>query len=278
MSYKEYKDYRIKTAKENENIVAKNSLPLNIHKPLEYNLNDLSKLESLNKNKKGNISFFQGTTNNVIHHIYDKYKLNCTVMNFANSKHAGGGYMHGALAQEEELCRTIIDLYPSLLLLCDKATRYGRKFNWRTDVKYNLDLNLHRLDTTESDGYYNFAENKKVSVITLAAPNLHHDEYELQEYMKDEMKYLAIIKNVIKLACITPILSNDTNKILVLGAIGCGAFAPDPKVIPNYPKKIASLFYEILIDEGISKLYDNIYFAIPKGYNYDAFSKVFIKK
>jgi uncharacterized protein (TIGR02452 family) len=265
---------RVNVAAENFACVRKKKLNFNILKPIEYNTTTFIPLKR--GNKRGKITFCKGTSNQAIHY-FDNHQLLCSVMNFANSHHVGGGYIKGSMAQEEELCRTIPDLYPSLFLAADTKGMYNDNFDWRTDVKYNINLNLYRLDCTQSAGEYNFTKNIKVSIITLAAPNLRLPE-ELKSFKQNPEQYFGWIKNIIRLSCVVPYLSGDENKVLVLGALGCGAFAPNPQEIQNYPTSIANLFYEVLFEEGYASYYDNICFAIPPGYNYDKFQEVFKDK
>jgi uncharacterized protein (TIGR02452 family) len=285
---------RTQIAEKNKKFVIEKNLPfLNIHKPI--NINAIRGIRDIHKNpgKNTKLVFFPGTTNQAIHY-FNQMNLKCAVMNFANSHYVGGGYLHGSMAQEEELCRTIIDLYPSLCKDADRQKRYNN-FNWHETVKYNANLNLYRFDSVQSGGTYDFfaTSHISVSVITLAAPNLRWDENAESPRRPDEFKNFILnpnqtfqkIKNIIKNGCLAPIFASREKRegivnVLVLGAIGCGAFSP-PKPVEielgiKYNECIAILFADVLRQTpNLMNTYDFICFAIPPGENYDAFEKVF---
>jgi uncharacterized protein (TIGR02452 family) len=212
------------------------------------------------------------------------YKI--SVLNFANSHHVCGGYLKGSMAQEEELCRTIIDLFPSLAILANR-NKYYKNFKWYKHVLYSSNLSLYRYDNIQSNGNYNFINPIKVSVITAAAPNLNNNTRLIEIFKKNPDKIFKTIYKIIKTIYLLPIYLNNINKerkinVLILGAFGCGAFSPSNNIEKylgiKYNKYIASIFASILLKiPNILSAYDYICFAIPPGDNYTTFKNIFIK-
>ena len=80
-----------------------------------------------------------------------------------------------------------------------------------------------------------------------------------------------ILNNIIELIVKTPQYTQvDT---LILGAFGCGAFAPQNQYKITYINTIATIFKEVIKNYG--GYYKNIIFAIPDDFNYDIFNGVF---
>jgi uncharacterized protein (TIGR02452 family) len=277
------KQNRINISNENKQIIISKKLPLNIRYPYKINIYKKININNVGS-KKTKIMFFKGTTNEAILNLYSP-NINFAILNFANSKHVGGGYTHGSMAQEEELCRTIIDLFPSLALRTDRSFNYI-KFYWYKHVLYSKKLTLYRYDNSQSNGKYNMLFTPiKVSVITAAAPDLNRDKSNINLFINNKNLIFDTIYKIIRTVCLYPIYLNKINKedkinILILGAFGCGAFSPSiqlqNKLNIKYNEEIANLFVKVLKNTpNLLTIYDYIYFAIPNGDNYDTFYNIF---
>jgi uncharacterized protein (TIGR02452 family) len=207
-------------------------------------------------------------------------------LNFANAYNPGGGYIHGALAQEEELCRASPYLYASLN---DRKNSFY-PFEWDSQLLYTENVEFIRNDYnklyTELLPYehqYTFLNKPyKCNIITAAAPNLSDNDF---SYIDTKDGYINMLnklfkqkmEDLIENVYFTP-FSNKPN-VLILGALGCGAFRPqnnlNPKFEHVYPEFIAECFKNVL--NRVGKIYDKVCFAIPdkEGVNYMAFHKVF---
>lgn len=98
----------------NLEIIAQGKLPLNVQFPVDIEVKktiEKLKLPPFTKKKEGKVVFLEGTSNQAIHYFHN-IKLKCAVVNFGNSRIVGGGNL-GYYTQEEELCKTIPELYPS---------------------------------------------------------------------------------------------------------------------------------------------------------------------
>lgn len=183
------------------------------------------------------------------------------VMNFADAYIPGGGFLGGSRAQEESLCRNS-NLYQSLTT--EKASEM-----YRYNIKHK-ELNCYSdyMLLSKNVCVFRNAENELleepylVDVITIAAPNkkgaaFNVDREELYSVMKNRLRHMFNVA------------INNSNKTLVLGAWGCGAFG-------NSTKDVAQIFYELLCVENYEKHFDNIIFAIyndlPK---FEIFQKIF---
>ncbi|ATZ80922.1 hypothetical protein BMW23_0877 [Bodo saltans virus] len=270
------KVYRAKIAKQNQKILDKkeHKHKFNIHKPIIFDTTVKYNIQIGNKQSK--IHLFDGSSNQAMHDSYNRNPLHrIAVLNFASDTHAGGGYFFGAGTQEEELCRTIPDLYPSLAYNEHKFKSYDSNRH----IKYNSDLTLFRQDCFQSNQMYTILpEHKKISVISAAAPNFNSYE-NIVKLKKDKAQLFNDIKKIIELIYLVPIIANDNINVIILGAFGCGAFAPpidfQNEINVNYTKEIAKLFLEVI--QSYPNLYDHVYFAIPtmfNDYNYKMFSQV----
>jgi uncharacterized protein (TIGR02452 family) len=241
-----------------------------------------------NLKRKNIIEFFNGTTNQaIIHYLNENNKYNIAALNMANSHSAGGGYLHGAAAQEEELCRTSPFLYASL---ADRNTveefYNGWGNDWHNRVLYTHNTLFIRKDGISSNNNYDILgpnEQYYCSIISAAAPNMNYINYNYDEhayYFKNTIKQIyyvpIIVKNNPHILNYDPVLNInvDVTDILILSAWGCGAFAPNNNS-KMYSNMIASYFTDVLSELGGH--YKKICFAIISDDkdNYNIFYDVF---
>lgn len=170
-------------------------------------------------------------------YIQNETFQNVVIMNFASRHHPGGGYLRGAKAQEEALCRSIPQLYSSL-----KSVPYPFE---EDTVLITPNVEIMR----NSDNYDLLSTKNRVtvSVVSAAAPNLRHDRFDEGRIKRALINmYISVNKHLPR---------TDT---LVLGAWGCGAFRNDPCVM-------AKIMDDINLEYG--GLYKYIIFSVPDGQN-----------
>jgi uncharacterized protein (TIGR02452 family) len=172
---------------------------------------------------------------------------NSLVMNFANAHRPGGGFLTGAKAQEESLCRCST-LYKSIS--SDSAREmydFNNTHKTPCDSDYMLlspnvyvfkNCNGKRLDSP----YW-------TSVITVPAPNRGGGAMNVPQNVIDDVM-TERLRKMLYLAV------NKGYRNLVLGAWGCGAFGNDTRTVANY-------FYELFYgSDGFNRFFDNVVFAI----------------
>lgn len=187
---------------------------------------------------------------------------NCLVMNFASAQNPGGGFLNGANAQEETLCREST-LYSSLG--SDKAAEvYSYNNRHRNPCKYNAMILSPNVCVFRDIKDEFLAEPFLTSVVTVPALNKNGGAKNIpQNIIDDVMKFR--LRNMFAAAV------HYGYKNLVLGAWGCGAFGHAPETVADY-------FYSMLIDEAFGSYFDKIIFAIlDRGAkrNLKAFQSVF---
>ena len=144
------------------------------------------------------------------------------VLNFASARNPGGGFLSGAAAQEEDLCRAS-GLYACLKskpifynenILCEEAF-YTENVIYSPNVPFFRDLHNLFLDDPFT-----------LSVISAPAPNVRGMSAELTEHEDfDEVLFGTIFSRATKILQIAEV---HGHKNIVLGAWGCGAFGNDP--------------------------------------------------
>ncbi|MDQ0061490.1 TIGR02452 family protein [Paenibacillus harenae] len=167
------------------------------------------------------------------------------VLNFASAKNPGGGFLNGAMAQEESLAASS-GLYETQLRNESyyKANRACGSMMYTDYAIYSPDVVFFRNQQFEL-----LERPVTASVLTLPAVNYGQvllkgeDPQEAERLMKDRMRLtLAIFAK-----------KGDMN--LILGAYGCGVFRNDPV-------KVARWWRELLVDEGFGFLFSEIRFAV----------------
>lgn len=167
------------------------------------------------------------------------------VLNFASAKNAGGGFLNGAMAQEESLAASS-GLYATQLRNEPyyAANRACGTMMYTDHGIYSPDVVFFR------DEHFDLlAMPVTASVLTLPAVNFGQvllkgeDSAKAKRAMKDRMR-LALA-----------IFADRGDRNLVLGAYGCGVFRNDPT-------DVARWWRELLADEGFAGLFDEIEFAI----------------
>lgn len=172
-----------------------------------------------------------------IHYIENKLGKNIVVMNFASRHNHGGGYIGGAKAQEEDLCRVMPGLYASLCKI---------RYPYNADsVLITPNVNIMRNNINYS--FFPRGITYNVGVVSAAAPSLRHEEY-------DEDRVTRTLENMY--CAVRKLLPNTDT--LIVGAWGCGAYGNDPV-------KMARLMNTISLKYGGE--FKTIVFAVPEGAN-----------
>jgi len=171
------------------------------------------------------------------------------VLNFASYNHPGGGFIRGAMAQEEALCHASY-LYNVL----EKHSEY---YNWNN---MNKNRGLYKNRAMVSNIRFFDGDNSLfVKVLTCAAPNKslmfkydNFTEAENSKVLKGRIKFIADIVNIHK------------PEIIILGAFGCGVFM-------NNPVEVSEFFKEAFSETTARK----VVFSIPDLKNRKPFENTF---
>jgi uncharacterized protein (TIGR02452 family) len=196
--------------------------------------------------------------------LIDEDAGSVAVLNFASARNPGGGYLGGARAQEEDLCR-VSALYTTLTQAADfyAAHRADRDAFYSHRVVYSPDVPVYRNEHTALlDHPY------RVSFLTSAAPNAG-------VVARDEPHRLPDLPMVLaeRAARVLAVAAHHERPALVLGAWGCGVFR-------NAPDDVAAAFRGHLTDAGIFEgRFTRIVFAVldkgPGQPNLRAFKRAF---
>ncbi|KAJ4005473.1 hypothetical protein NW766_011022 [Fusarium irregulare] len=196
------------------------------------------------------------------------------VVNFANRHSPGGGWLNGAMAQEEALC------YRSSLAMSLDKRLYPME---RSEAIYSPYVLIMREDLASGHKVMNVPARDLpvVSAVTVAA--LHkppvktlkvkaHDEHELGRPEKrvfandrDRDTTKAKMRLCLRMAAV------NRHDMLVIGALGCGVYS-------NPPEDVARCWLEVLREHEFSgNWWREVWFAVfdPKGEgNYEIFKEV----
>jgi len=181
---------------------------------------------------------------------------NVVALNFASATCPGGGFVGGAIAQEEDLCRAsglyaCIKNKPAFYnanILCDN--------HYYTDgVIYSPNVPFFRNDNKEF-----LEEPFFLSIITSPAPCVRNMEIVDKDKLASILMYRSL--NILKIA------KENGHKNIILGAWGAGAFGNDPA-------QIATIFMDALKDVPV---FENVCFAVydtkPEQPTYATFKEI----
>lgn len=179
-------------------------------------------------------------------------KTEIGVLNFASAKNPGGGFLSGAMAQEESLAVSST-LYPTLTA----HEEYYRENRAHRSMMY-LDYGIYSPEVVFfRDGAFQLTETPvKASVLTLPAVNMG----QVRLKGEDPERAKGVMRRRMKLAL--AIFAEQGAKHLVLGAYGCGVFRNDPREI--------AAWWSELLDEGMGQFFDSVFHAVldrSKGQN-----------
>lgn len=197
------------------------------------------------------VRLMQATTDGALFSLGDTDKRT-VVLNFASYKNAGGGFINGAMAQEEALCH-VSTLYPVISAFEERyyePNRHNLNRGLYTDrALYSRDIIFFDKDGGEH----------KADVITCASPNNSIAfRYEARFSGEENEKALSDRIKFIRDICLNVRADN-----VILGAWGCGVFAQDPFYV-------ATEFRKAFENTGINCIY-----AIPDEKNFRAFETAF---
>lgn len=184
--------------------------------------------------------------------LQNKFRKPVAVLNMANATHAGGGWKHGALAQEEAIC------YRSSL----SKTLHRKHYPIPDDAAlYSPTVLLIRDSMSDGHDLLDFRDPSQldvISVISCAAvcqPYLKKDAQGLRIYR--DQKDVKMMKEKMRVVLRTAI--RNKHRQLVLGAFGCGAFG-------NPNRVVASMWSEVLQEAEFQGGYwQDLIFAVLDG-------------
>lgn len=141
-------------------------------------------------------------------------------LNFASARRPGGGFLGGALAQEESLCRS-----SGLFSCIDGHEMYRHHAEMSGGFYTNYALYSPDVPVFKDDEGNRLASFYACSFITAAAVNAGAISDEERERVPGEMS-----KRIEKILAIA---AHHGHESLVLGAWGCGVFKNDPETIAD---------------------------------------------
>ncbi|MFJ5230051.1 TIGR02452 family protein [Kitasatospora sp. NPDC088391] len=166
------------------------------------------------------------------------------VLNFASARNPGGGYLRGAKAQEEDVCRSAL-LYRCLL----EAPDYYEAHRASGDLRYSHRVIWSPAVPVIRDGRGDLlARTHRVGFLTSPAPNAGQLALRSPGTALDLGPVLAE-----RARRVLAVAARHGARELVLGAWGCGVFRNDPA-------EVAGAFGQALDEWGAA--FDRVVFAV----------------
>lgn len=169
----------------------------------------------------------------------------CVVLNFASATRPGGGFLDGAMAQEEYLCRAST-LYYSLSNI---TAFYTENIAERSSLYTDHAIHSPEISVIRDEYGFLLAEPYIVDVITSPAPNASAISEKSKERKLIASTLIRRMEQILSIAVTT------YHRKIVLGAWGCGAFGNDPYFV-------AAGFKTLLSSKTFKGAFDKIIFAI----------------
>ncbi|MCS3797709.1 TIGR02452 family protein [Niastella sp. OAS944] len=170
---------------------------------------------------------------------------NVMVLNFASAKNPGGGFLGGALAQEECIARAT-GMYPCLLK-ADEYYKYNRKLDTCLYSDHMIYSPLVPILKTEDGELL----DEIVCTTIITSPAVNAGAVRKNEEKNADKIVPVMCKRIEKLLTLC---LHHKHTTLVLGAWGCGVFRNDPAII-------AELFREALTG-NFANQFKRVVFAV----------------
>lgn len=168
------------------------------------------------------------------------------LLNFASARNAGGGFINGAKAQEEDLCRCS-GLYPCLISQRGyyEANRENESAIYTDHLVYSPSVPWFRTRSRDRPDTVFLA-----SVITAPAPNAG-------VVLSREPDALPKIEAALRrrAGLVLAVAVDNGHRTVLLGAWGCGVFHNDPALV-------ADAFGRWLESDKFAGAFDRVVFAI----------------
>jgi len=146
------------------------------------------------------------------------------VLNFASAKNPGGGFLNGAMAQEESLAASS-GLYRTLT----PHEEYYRRNRGCGTMMYT-DCAIYSPDVVffRDEGFRLLEKPVTASVLTIPAVNLG----QVMQKGEDVGTAKAVMKK--RMGRVLELFGSMGDRVLVLGAYGCGVFRNDPREVARW--------------------------------------------
>jgi len=164
------------------------------------------------------------------------------LLNFASAKNAGGGFLNGAKAQEEDLARCSA-LYPCLMTQREyyEANRRDGTMLYTDHMIYSPAVPFFRVTSRELIDVPFYS-----AVITAPAPNAGEH---LRRHPGGHAEISAALRR--RAGYVLAVAKDRGHRHLVLGAWGCGVFRNDPS-------EVAAVFADWLSDRQFADAFDHV--------------------
>lgn len=180
------------------------------------------------------------------------------ILNMANAQHAGGGWQHGAMAQEEAIC------YRTSLAKTLHRKHYAIPFD---AALYSPTVMVIRDSLKNGHDLLDFRDPRQLEVISViscaAVCQPAVGKYTNGKFYYQDQSDVKLMREKMRVILRTAI--RNRHKQVVLGAFGCGAFANPNDVIAKMWKDV---FLETEFQGGYWK---DIVFAVLDGRRDDNF-------
>lgn len=229
-----------------------------------YTPSQLKTLRSdLDSSVSPKIKVVDGTTQAIACQMANESNDSFALLNFASARNPGGGFLNGAKAQEEDICRCS-GLYPCLIT-CMEYYDANREQDSLLYTDYAIYSPAVPFFKTRGTGEY-LRSPFFAAVITTPAPNT--GQYLRREPGRSAPLEATFVRRWENVLCIA---RDQGVRRLLLGAWGCGAFGGDP-VMASTTAKLAI--------ERYGSGFEQIVFAIPgtgnqSQRNLDVFKRTF---
>ena len=170
------------------------------------------------------------------------------MLNFASARNAGGGFINGAKAQEEDLCRCS-GLYPCLISQHGyyEANRKNESAIYTDHLIYSPNVPWFRTRSRDDPHTLFLA-----SVITAPAPNAG-------VVLSREADALPKIEAALRrrAGLVLAVAAGNGHRTVLLGAWGCGVFRNDPALVADaFGKWLESDKFAGAFDRAVFAIYD----------------------